>query len=302
MGYNSFFEKDSLTDYISDIRKIPTLTEDEEFELASRWKEKGDKNALNKIIASHLKLVVKIAKGYSGYGLSISDLIAEGNLGIMHAVQHFDPSIGYRFSTYAAWWIKSKIQDFVYNSWSIVKLSATKNNRKLFFGLRKMKNLLGIDSPSDKNVKILAEKLNVTPEEVRQVDTRLTHKDFSVNTPIGEDSETSWQDFMVDKEKSPENDIFERQEYEYRKKVLHKALNTLSKKEYDIILMHRLETPPKTLHEIGNKMNISAERVRQLDKQAFLKIQNYIKSIDWGNNKLSQKYNKLSSFFMNITA
>lgn len=295
------FDENSLTNYISDIQKIPTLSEDEEFELATKWKEKGEQQALNKIIASHLKLVVKIAKGYSGYGLSISDLIAEGNLGIMHAVQHFDPTIGYRFSTYAAWWIKSKIQEFVYNSWSIVKLSATKNNRKLFFNLRKIKKLLGIETTSDENIKKLAEKLEVSTDELITADNRLTHKDFSANSPIGEDGESSWQDFLVDANNSPDKYIAEQQEHQHRKNILHTALNTLPKKEHDIIRMHRLEVPPQTLQEIGLKLNISAERVRQLDKQAFLKIQKYIKSIDWENTPSQKMYGTLSCFFINVT-
>ena len=143
--HHGLMNEASLSSYISEIKKFPILGQDEEYQLARLWKEKGDKKALEKIIGSHLRLVMKIAQGYSGYGLSQEDLIAEGNIGIMHALQHFDPSIGYRFSTYAAWWIKSKIQDFIYNSWSMVKLGSTKNHRKLFFGLRKMKNALGID-------------------------------------------------------------------------------------------------------------------------------------------------------------
>ena len=275
------FEEDSLSDYVSSIKKIPTLDEDEEFELASKWKEKGDQKALDKIIASHLRLVLKIAKGYSGYGLSISDLVAEGNLGIMHAVKHFDPSIGYRFSTYAAWWIKSKIQDFVYNSWSIVKLSSTKNNRKLFFGLRKLKNMLGIKNSSEEEVKTIADKMGVSLEEVKIAESRFNHKDFSTNSPMGDDGDSTWQDFLADTKSSPDEEISNRQEYLYRKKVLHDALNALSKRECEIVCMYRLHSPTKSLREIGEIMDISAERVRQIEKKAFLKIQNYVRSVSW---------------------
>ena len=275
-NYSSVINEDALDEYISQIKKIPTLTEEEEHELANRWKEKGDQKALNKIIACHLKLVIQIAKSYAGYGLSLSDLVSEGNLGIMHAVKHFDPSVGYRFSTYAAWWIKSKIQDFVYNSWSIVKLSSTKNNRKLFFGLRKMKKLLGISSLDDDNAKTLAEKMDVSPEEVKIADSRLSSKDFSANSPVGEEGESSWQDFLADKSDSPETVVAEQQERDYRKKMLNKALETLSQKEQEVHYLHRLVNPPKTLQEIAKHLNLSTERIRQIDKLAFSKIKQYI--------------------------
>ena len=275
-NYSSIINEDALDEYISQIKKIPTLTEEEEHELANRWKEKGDQKALNKIIACHLKLVLKIAKSYAGYGLSLSDLVSEGNLGIMHAIKHFDPSVGYRFSTYAAWWIKSKIQDFVYNSWSIVKLSSTKNNRKLFFGLRKMKKLLGISSLDDDSAKTLAEKMDVSPEEVKIADSRLSSKDFSANSPVGDEGESSWQDFLADKSNSPETIVAEQQEKEYRKKMLNLALETLSTKEQEVLYLHRLVNPPKTLQEIAKLLNLSTERIRQIDKLAFSKVKQYI--------------------------
>lgn len=274
-------DEDSLSDYVSGVKKIPMLSEDKEFELAMRWKEKKDQKALDEIVAAHLKLVVKIAKGYSGYGLSTMDLIAEGNLGIMHAVQHFDPSIGYRFSTYAAWWIKSKIQEFVYNSWSIVRLSTSKNNRKLFFGLNKIKKMLGITSDTDADMKAIAEKMQVPVEDVKLANTRLTHKDFSSNTPVGDEGDSSWQDFLMDSSQSQRSVIEDRQEYLYRKKILHDALNTLTKREYDIVRMYRLQNPTKSLREIADIMNLSAERVRQIEKTAFLKIQDYVRATNW---------------------
>ena len=297
--HHGLMNEESLTSYISEIKKFPILGQDEEYQLARMWKEKGDKKALEKIIGSHLRLVMKIANGYSGYGLSQEDLIAEGNIGIMHALQHFDPSIGYRFSTYAAWWIKSKIQDFIYNSWSIVKLGSTKNNRKLFFGLRKMKNMLGIDKVTDENATEIAKKMNVSEKEVIVSDNRFTHKDFSANSPMGDEDTSSWQDFLADTKESPESKALREQEFKYRKKVLHDALNTLSKREHDILCAYRLNTPTKTLKEIGDAMGISAERVRQIEKQAFLKMQKYVRSIEF-KTPTSHSYKKLAMYFMNI--
>ncbi|MDR0555580.1 MAG: RNA polymerase factor sigma-32 [Holosporaceae bacterium] len=269
----------SLAGYVSDIKKFPMLEADEEFELATTWKEKGDRKALNLIISSHLRLVLKIANGYSGYGLSRTDLIAEGNVGLMHALQHFDPSIGHRFSTYASWWIKAKIQEFVYNTWSIVKPSSSKNNRKLFFGLRKLKHMLGLETVSEENVAIIADKMNVSEKDVLTLETRLTHRDFSTNTALGQDSKSDWQDLLADSTDSQETKVLEKQEFEYRKRILHEALNTLSKKEYAVVCAYRLHSPTKSLREIGLEMNISGERVRQIEKVAFLKVQKYVRNV-----------------------
>ncbi len=279
MGSYSIFDEDNLSSYISSIKSIPVLEKDEEFLLASKWKETGDRDALNKIISSHLRLVFKIAKGYSGYGLPISDLVAEGNLGIMHAIQHFDPTIGYRFSTYAAWWIKAKIQEFIYNSWSIVKLSSSKSNKKMFFGLRKLKQLLGIESFSSEEIKDISKKSGVSEESVKIAEMRFSRRDFSINSPIDSDSSSSWIDFISDAESRPDSRLFDEQEYNYRKTVLHDALNTLTKKEHDILCLYRLSNPTKSLREIGQIMNLSTERIRQLEKRAFLKVQNYVKSV-----------------------
>lgn len=278
MKSHTLLNEGRLSSYVSDVINIPTLSKDEEFLLANQWKEKGDKKSLNKIISSHLKLVVKIAKGYSGYGLSISDLIAEGNLGIMQAIQHFDPKVGYRFSTYAAWWIKAKIQEFIFNSWSIVKLSTSKSNKKLFFGLRKLKRLLGIDASTDKEIKTIAKKMEVSEESVRIAEERFSQRDFSISAAVQNNSGTTWIDFIEDTKSRPDKEILDQQEHNYRKKILHDALNTLSKKERDIICLYRLHNPTRTLQEIGKIVNLSAERVRQLEKKAFLKIQNYVNS------------------------
>ncbi len=290
MSTYSTLNEDRLSDYISSIKNIPVLQKDEEFLLARKWKKTGDRKALEKIINSHLKLVLRIAKGYSGYGLPISDLVAEGNLGIMHAVQHFDPNIGYRFSTYAAWWIKAKISEFIYNSWSIVKLSSSKSNKKLFFGLRKLKKLLGIDISSDEEVKTVANQMKVSEESVKIAKDRFSRRDLSINSTVDPGiSDMTWIDFIADAESQPDRKILDEQEYDYRKKVLHDALNTLPKKEYEIFRLYRLDNPTKTLQEIGKIMNLSAERIRQLEKRAFLKIQSYVKSVSQDIIKQAKK-------------
>lgn len=290
-----------LSSYVSKIHNIPYLDRDEEYELITKWREKGDKRALEKLVASHLRLVAKIAKGYSGYGLSEADLIAEGNVGIMHAIQHFDPNIGYKFSTYAIWWIKSKMQDFIYNSWSIVKLKATKDRKKLFFGLGKIKRKLGIEKVSELNVKQISDEMNVPESEVLNFSQRLTSRDFSTNTAINDEGSSSWQDFIEDKSMSPSEQLAQKQEHDYRKKILHQALNTLSKKEYDVVCAYRLSHPPKTLREIGGIMNLSAERIRQLDKNAFLKIQKYVRNVEWSeNSKIFRSISKCVMFLFNL--
>lgn len=274
-------DESSLSSYVSQIRKIPLLGEDEEFELARKWHKRGDKKALNKLISSHLRLVNKIANGYSGYGLPKEDLISEGHLGLMHAIEHFDPEIGYKFSTYAIWWVKAKIKDFIFNSWSLVKLGSKKDTRKLFFSLNKIKASLGIDSISDEDAQKISKQINVDKNDILRIEKRLTQKDFSTNTSMGDEDTRSWQDFIADENANHEKDILEKNEYEYRKKMLHEALNTLSKREYEIVCAYRLHSPTKTLQQIAKTLNISAERVRQIDIAAMLKIQKYIKSAEW---------------------
>ena len=281
----------ALASYISKVKKIPILEDNEEYVLAKRWRENHDKKALDKLISSHLRLVVKIAKGYGGYGLSQSDLIAEGNIGIMHAIQHYDPSIGYKFSTYALWWIKSKMQEYIYNSWSIVKWSGAKDQKKLFFGLQKIKRFLGISDVTEENAAKIAEALNVKEESVITAETRFSSRDFSTNTNLEENSGSTWEDFLADERENIQHELAEKQEYAYRKKILHEALNTLTKREYNIVCNYRLRVPPQTLQQIGKEENLSAERVRQIEKKAFLKIQRYVHRVEWDTQQgASQKY------------
>lgn len=296
--YAGFKNNDALSSFVSEIKNIPMLEKDEEFELARKWHEKGDKKALNKLISSHLKLVHKVAKGYSGYGLPKEDLISEGNLGLMHAIKHFDPEIGYKFSTYAIWWIKAKIKDFVFNSWSLVKIGSNKTNRKLFFKLKQVKAALGIDNLNEEDAEEISKRMEVKKDDVLSMDKRLTHKDFSANTLMGENDTLTWQDFIEDENANHAKNILEENEYQYRKKILHEALNTLSKREYEIICSYRLHNPTKTLREIGEKLNISAERVRQIDISAMLKIQKYIKTVEWDQKNKKQTYNNLVLYFL----
>jgi RNA polymerase sigma-32 factor len=279
--FSRLYGEEHWSHYVAAIKDTPLLGKDEEFELAIRWKENGDRKALDKLVKSHLRLVAKIATGYSGYGLSQADLMAEGNIGIMQALQHFDPAIGYRFSTYAIWWIKARIRDFIYNAWSMVKLGSGKENRKHFFGLRRMKQSMGLESLSEENVKVIADKFNVSEEDVIISDKRFTHKDFSINSPRGDEgSNATLQDFLITDNPSQEELIFEKQEREYRKKNLHEALNTLSKKEYDIVCARRLQNPTSSLSEIAKRVDLSAERVRQIELKAFLKIQKYVRRVE----------------------
>ena len=287
MAFRSLHDESSLSSYVSEIKKFPILEEDEEFMLASRWKEKGDKGALRKLISSHLRLVAKIARGYSGYGISQEDLIAEGNVGVMQAVQHFDPSVGYRFSTYAAWWIKAKIQEFVYNTWSIVKMGSSKSSRKTFFNLRRVKSALGLDMLTEKDADTVAKKLEVSKEEVLAFENRFTFKDFSVNLAVGDDEKSSFQDFLQDSRDPLEETVMEKQEFEYRKKILHEALNVLSERERFIFCEYRLQSPTKTLKEIATILNLSTERVRQIENSAFLKIQKYIRTAEWNKEHIA---------------
>ena len=274
-------EREHLSSYLNEIHKFPLLKEGEEFQLARDWAKTKDKKAIEKLIKGHLRLIVKIASGYSGYGLQMKDLISEGHVGIMQAAKHFNPDLGYKFSTYSTWWIKARIQEYIFNSWSLVKLSSSKAHKKLFFGLRKLKSLLGIDSVSNDNVNLLAEKLNIDSKTIMETDNRLSNKDFSVNAQIGDsDSKETWQDFIVDDKASAEEKAIESQELDYRRKLFNQALQTIPEREKNIIVWYRLTEPPLSLAKIGEKLKISRERVRQLEERAFFRLQEYIKEHD----------------------
>ena len=269
----------NLALYLQEIKKFPILTANEEFMLAKKFKEHGDTKAAHKLVTSHLRLVAKIAMGYRGYGLPITDLISEGNVGIMKAVKKFDPDKGFRLATYAMWWIRAQIQEYVLHSWSLVKIGTTAAQKKLFFNLKKLKNQLqsineGNLSPD--NVREIANKLNVKEAEVTDMENRLFSGDQSLNIQITHETEAEWQDMIKD-EKDTQDIIAEKKdEYNYKKKLFLKALKILNTREREIIEYRRLKEKPKKLEELSQKYKISRERVRQIEEKAVEKLQKEI--------------------------
>lgn len=274
------------THFVNKIKKFNTLSFDEEYQLANAWLEKQDRAAMEKLTTAHLKLVVKIATGYRGYGLPVSDLISEGNLGMMHALKNYDPGRGFRFSTYAMWWIKASIQDYVLHTWSLVKIGTTAAQKKLFFSLKKTKAVL-IEEDSNSHAltpelaKKIAKKLNVSEEDVWSMDQRIGGKDSSLNTPIGDEdsSNLEWVDWLADDRESPEEAALNKNEMEKINSSLENAMKALNERERQIIASRRLEEPPKTLEDLSNILKISRERVRQIEFSAFEKLKKAMKKI-----------------------
>ena len=272
----------SLSFYLQEIKRFPILTAEEEYMLAKRYKEHGDAKAAHKLVTSHLRLVAKIAMGYRGYGLPVTDLISEGNVGIMQAVKKFDPEKGFRLATYAMWWIRAQIQEYVLHSWSLVKIGTTAAQKKLFFNLRKLKNQLGsIDdgSLSPENVREIANRLNVKEAEVKDMEGRLFSGDQSLNVQIGHEANTEWQDMIVDDSEAQDKVFEKKDEYLHRKKLFNEALKILNPREKEIIKLRRLRDKPKKLEELSQQFNISRERVRQIEEKAIEKLQKEISNI-----------------------
>jgi len=271
-----------LAIYLQEIKKFPILTAEEEYMLAKRFKEHDDTDAAHKLVTSHLRLVAKIAMGYRGYGLPITDLISEGNVGIMQAVKKFDPEKGFRLATYAMWWIRAQIQEYVLHSWSLVKIGTTAAQKKLFFNLKKLKNQLQSidqDNLSPENVREIATRLDIKEVEVRNMEGRLFSHDQSLNTPLGYETDSEWQD-MIEDESETQDIIFEnKSEYNHRKKLFEEALKILNPRERKIIELRRLREKPKKLEELSNQFNISRERVRQIEEKAMEKLQKQILNI-----------------------
>jgi len=267
----------SFDAYLLKIRKFPMLDAAEEYILAKNWKDKGDKESAHKLVTSHLRLVAKIATGYRGYGLPMSELVSEGNIGLMQAVKKFDPEKGFRLATYAMWWIKASMQEYILRSWSLVKIGTTAAQKKLFFNLRKMKNQIMKSDQTDllpEQVTEIANRLDVTEDEVNSMDQRMKGPEASLNTTItGEDGETEWQDWVVDENADQELQIAHKQETNKKKALLDKALHILNDREKEILFERRLIDEPKTLEELSQKYKVSRERVRQIENRAFEKLQ-----------------------------
>jgi len=266
-----------LSRYLTEIRKFPMLTKDEEFMLAKRWREHEDPEAAHRLVTSHLRLVAKIAMGYRGYGLPIGEVISEGNVGLMQAVKKFEPDKGFRLATYAMWWIRASIQEYILRSWSLVKMGTTAAQKKLFFNLRKAKSEISALEEGDlrpEQVAQIATKLGVTNDDVISMNRRLAGPDSSLNSPLRSDSESEWQDWLVDEQNvSQETAVAESEEKSLRMELLEQAMETLSERERHILAERRLKDDPTTLEDLAGQYGVSRERVRQIEVRAFEKLQ-----------------------------
>jgi len=269
-----------LSRYLDEIRRFPMLEPQQEFMLAKSWREHGDRDAAQKLVTSHLRLVAKIAMGYRGYGLPIGEVISEGNVGLMQAVKRFEPDKGFRLATYAMWWIRAAIQEYILRSWSLVKMGTTANQKRLFFNLRKAKSQISALDEGDlrpDQVKVIAQKLGVSEEEVVSMNRRLSG-DASLNAPVREESDASeWQDWLVDDSASQESILAESEELENRRGALKDALKVLNDRERRIFEARRLSEDPITLEQLSEEFGVSRERVRQIEVRAFEKVQKAVR-------------------------
>ena len=265
-----------LSVYLAQIKKFPMLDAEEEYMLAKNWRENGNLQSAHKLVTSHLRLVAKIAMGYRGYGLPVNELISEGNLGLMQAVKKFDPDKGFRLATYAMWWIKAAIQEYVLRSWSLVKMGTTTAQKKLFFNLKKLKSQIapGQDGDlKDEHVSEISKRLDVDSKEVINMNRRLMGQEKSLNDPIKDGEQDEWQDWLVDDSLDQELKISQQQEYNDKKELLNSAMEILNEREKEIIQARRLSEEPLTLEELSKKYKISRERIRQIETKAFEKLQ-----------------------------
>ena len=265
-----------LSIYLAQIKKFPMLDAEEEYMLAKNWKERGNLKAAHKLVTSHLRLVAKIAMGYRGYGLPVNELISEGNIGLMQAVKKFDPERGFRLATYAMWWIKAAIHEYVLRSWSLVKMGTTTAQKKLFFNLKKIKNQIAPNQEGDlkdEHVNEISKKLNVESYEVVNMNRRLMGHEKSLNDPIKAGETDEWQDWLVDDHLDQELIMSQKQEFDDKKELLYEAMTVLNSREKEILEARRLTENPKTLEELSQKYKISRERIRQIESKAFEKLQ-----------------------------
>ena len=267
-----------LSVYLAQIKKFPMLDAEEEYMLAKNWKTTGNLKSAEKLVTSHLRLVAKIAMGYKGYGMPVNEMISEGNVGLMKAVKKFEPEKGFRLATYAMWWIKASIQEYILRSWSLVKIGTTTAQKKLFFNLKKLKNQIAPKSEGDlreEHVTEIAKKLDVNKDEVVSMNRRLSGKEHSLNAPIGEDGD-EWQDWVVDKEMDQELKFAQKEEMSQRKDLLKDSIKILNDREKEILYARRLNDKPTTLENLSKKYKISRERIRQIENKAFEKVQKHM--------------------------
>ena len=271
----------NLSRYLRDIRKFPLLEADEEFMLAKRWREHGDADAAHRLVTSHLRLVAKIASGYRGYGLPLGELVSEGNVGMMQAVKRFDPDRGFRLATYAMWWIRAAIQEYVLHSWSLVKIGTTAAQKKLFFNLRRIKGEIRAIEDGDldpSSVAEIARRLDVPEDEVVQMNRRMAAPDNSLNAPLRADGDGEWMDWLVDDSDSQETRLAEAEEFSRRRELLADALRSLNDRERRILTRRRLGEEPATLEELSVEFGVSRERIRQIEMRAFEKIRKAVRA------------------------
>ena len=266
----------NLSSYMRQIKKFPLLEAKNEYMLAKAWKEQGDVKAAHKLVTSHLRLVAKIASGYRGYGLPLSDLISEGNIGMMHAVKRFEPEKGFRLATYAMWWIKASIQEYILRSWSLVKIGTTAAQKKLFFNLKKIKSKISALDEGDltpEQVDKISTELSVPKKEVVSMNRRISGSDYSLNAPVTKDGEGEWQDWLEDETQNQEATFADTEEYLLKKNIMEDALKVLSDREKDIIYERQLNEKPLTLEDLSIRYGVSRERIRQIESKAFEKLQ-----------------------------
>jgi RNA polymerase sigma-32 factor len=272
----------NLTRYLQEIRKFPMLEPDEEYMLGKRWREHDDSTAAHRLVTSHLRLVAKIAMGYRGYGLPVNEIISEGNVGLMQAVKRFEPERGFRLATYAMWWIRASIQEYILHSWSLVKIGTTAAQKKLFFNLRKVKGQLRAYEEGDlthEHVTEIATRLNVSEKEVISMNRRLAGQDNSLNAPLREDGDSEWIDWLVDTELDAETRLADKEELDNRRQMLARSMATLNDRERHILTERRLKDEPMTLEDLSKVYDISRERVRQIEVRAFEKLQKAMKNM-----------------------
>ena len=279
----------SLSSYLAQIKKFPMLSAEEEYMLAKSWKDRGDLKSAQKLITSHLRLVAKIAMGYRGYGLPVSEMVSEGNIGLMQAVKKFEPEKGFRLATYAMWWIKASIQEYILRSWSLVKIGTTAAQKKLFFNLKKIKNQLAAgntDELRSEHVEEISKRLNVKKEEVISMNRRLLGKEKSLNDPIKAENDTEWQDWVVDDKLDQELKLSHEQELNRKKELMDNSMSILNQREKEILTARRLAEDVATLEDLSKKYKVSRERIRQIETKAFEKLQKAMLNAAKSNNLL----------------